>query len=137
MWSDPLALDVALALEGSEEPISDILGRHNLSVSAFLAVRKDPTFLRKVSELRADVREKGMTFRLKARAQADELLKTSWILIHDPGVSPAVKADLIKATVRWGGLEAPASVGGEGGGNVRITINLGGAPPPMVLGNAD
>lgn len=141
MWTDRLALDVALALEGSEESLPDILQRHNLEPDDFLAIRKNPTFLRKVGELRDDVRAKGMTFRLKARAQADELLKTSWVLIHDASVSPAVKADLIKSTVRWAGLEPAGPRSDEGGGSgVRITINLGGDAPaaaPMVLTNGD
>ena len=68
-----------------------------------------------------------MTFKLKARAQAEELLTTSWTLIHSPDVSPAVKADLIKSTVKWGGLEPKNDVVTEGaGGGVKITINLGG-----------
>jgi hypothetical protein len=51
------------------------------------------------------------------------------MLIHDPAVSPAVKADLIKSTVKWGGLEPKTEVGTEGGtGGVRITINLGPDP---------
>jgi hypothetical protein len=38
-----------------------------------------------------------------------------------------VKADLIKATVRWGGLETPPKEeGGSGAGGVTISINLGG-----------
>jgi hypothetical protein len=49
------------------------------------------------------------------------------MLIHDPGVSAAVKADLIKSTVKWAGLEPKNDVATEGtGGGVRITINLGG-----------
>jgi hypothetical protein len=68
-----------------------------------------------------------MTFKLKARAQAEELLTTSWMLIHDSAVSPAVKADLIKSTVKWAGLEPKGEVTNEGnGGGVRININLGG-----------
>ena len=67
-----------------------------------------------------------MTFRLKARAQAEELLTTSWTMIHSPEVSPAVKADLIKSTVKWGGLEPKNDNVVEGAnGGVRITINLG------------
>jgi hypothetical protein len=51
------------------------------------------------------------------------------MLIHDPAVSPAVKADLIKSTVKWGGLEPKTEVSNEGGGGgVRITINLGNDP---------
>ena len=67
-----------------------------------------------------------MTFKVKARAQAEELLTTSWTLIHSPDVSAAVKADLIKSTVKWGGLEPKNDVLAEGGsGGVKITINLG------------
>ena len=67
-----------------------------------------------------------MTFRLKARAQAEELLTTSWTMIHNPEVNAAVKADLIKHTVKWSGLEPKNDniVDGNNGG-VRITINLG------------
>jgi hypothetical protein len=91
-----------------------------------LVFNSDPVFLKRVESYRDEVREKGLTFRLKARAQAEELLTTSYMLIHDPAVSPAVKADLIKSTVKWAGLEPKnnedqnASVGG-----VKIMINLG------------
>ena len=84
-------------------------------------------FLKKVESYRNDIRDKGMTFKVKARAQAEELLTTSWTLIHSPDVSAAVKADLIKSTVKWGGLEPKNDVVAEGaGGGVKITINLGG-----------
>ena len=84
-------------------------------------------FLKKVESYRNEIREKGMTFKLKARAQAEELLTTSWTLIHNPDTSAAVKADLIKSTVKWGGLEPKNDTAIEGqGGGVKITINLGG-----------
>ena len=42
-------------------------------------------------------------------------------------MSPAVKADLIKSTVKWAGLDTTAPGEGQnGGGGVTITINLGG-----------
>jgi hypothetical protein len=75
-----------------------------------------------------------MTFKLKARAQAEELLTTSWTLIHSPDVSAAVKADLIKSTVKWGGLEPKNEVNAEGAsGGVKITINLGGQDFPATV----
>jgi hypothetical protein len=77
-----------------------------------------------------------MTFRLKARAQAEELLTTSWTLIHSSDVSAAVKADLIKSTVKWGGLEPQKDFSGvdNQGGGVSITINLGdNTPLPKVI----
>jgi hypothetical protein len=127
-WSDRLAFDVALLLEGSGETLQEVIARHNISTSDMLIHNSDPVFLKKVEHYRGEVRDKGMTFRLKARAQAEELLTTSWLLIHDPAVSPTVKADLIKSTVKWAGLEPKNDpvIDGNGGGGVRITINLGG-----------
>lgn len=126
-WSDRLAFDIALLLEGSGETINEVTSRNNISVNDLLTYRQDASFLKKVEHYRGEIRDKGVTFRLKARAQAEELLTTSWLLIHDPSVSPAVKADLIKSTVKWGGLEPKNDVDtSSGGGGVRITINLGG-----------
>jgi hypothetical protein len=126
-WTNRLAFDIALRLEGSGEEVDEIVSRHSLTVSDLLVFNKDPVFLRKVADFRDEIRNKGITFRLKARTQAEELLRTSWLLIHDPMVSPAVKADLIKSTVKWAGLEPRSdSVSETSPGGVRITINLGG-----------
>lgn len=132
-WSDRLAFDVALTLEGSGDDVAEILKRHTLSPSDLLDLNKDPLFVKRVSEYRDEIRDKGMTFKMKARAQAEELLTTSWLLIHSPDVSAAVKADLIKSTVKWGGLEPKGDVAAESaGGGVRIMINMGGATPQVI-----
>lgn len=127
-WSDRLAFDVALTLEGSGETLNEIIQRHNITSNDMLAFNADPVFLKKVESYRTEVREKGMTFRLKARAQAEELLTTSYLLIHDPSVSATVKADLIKSTVKWAGLEPKGETTVDAGGGVKITINLGPNP---------
>lgn len=128
-WTDRLAFDVALCLEGSGETLDEIKDRHRIDANSLLVFNKDPVFLKRVEDYRNEVKEKGLTFRLKARAQAEELLTTSYMLIHDPGVSPAVKADLIKSTVKWAGLE-PKNTDDAGGntGGVKIMINLGTSP---------
>ncbi len=128
-------MDVALLMEGSGEPLKEILNQHALSIDDMGRFNADKIFLRKITQLRTEIREKGMTFRLKARAQAEELLVTSWTLIHSPDVSPAVKADLIKSTVKWGGLEPAkdAIVAGEATGGVSIVINLGELSLPKVI----
>ena len=125
-WNDRLAFDVALTLEGSGDTLQEVITRHRISANDILTFNADPIFLKKVEGYRTEVREKGLTFKLKARAQAEELLTTSWLLIHDSAVSPAVKADLIKSTVKWAGLE-PKDAGPQdnGTGGVKITINLG------------
>jgi hypothetical protein len=140
-WTDRFAFDLALLMEGSGEKLDELLDRHEFEASDLLTFKNDATFLRKVEAYREEVRTKGLTFRVKARAQAEELLKTSWILIHDPIVSPAVKADLIKSTVKWAGLDTtPANENANAAGGVTISINLGGqtldvtakAPAPQI-----
>ena len=125
-WSDRLAFDIALMLEGSGESMDEVRTRHSISASEIIDFNKDKVFLKKVESYRNEIKEKGMTFKLKARAQAEELLITSWALIHSPETSSAVKADLIKSTVKWGGLEAKNNTMEESNGGVKITINLGG-----------
>jgi predicted RNA binding protein with dsRBD fold (UPF0201 family) len=123
-WSDRLAFDIALRLEGSCESLEDIAAKYRITPEDIKAYAKDKLFERRVDEYRKDIEDKGLTFRLKARSQAEELLKTSWAMIHSPEISPAVRADLIKQTVKWGGLEVAADSEGPTGG-VSITINLG------------
>lgn len=132
-WTDRLAFDVALCLEGSGESLDEIKDRHGIDANDLLVFNKDPVFLKRVETYRDEVKEKGLTFRLKARAQAEELLTTSYMLIHDPAVSPAVKADLIKSTVKWAGLEPKSTEtdGNAGTGGVKIMINLGSSPSDM------
>lgn len=131
-WSDRLAFDVALMLENSGETLQEVVARHHITSDDLLRFNSDPIFLKRVEQYRTEVREKGLTFKLKARAQAEELLTTSWILIHSPDVSASVKADLIKSTVKWAGLEPkPEQEGASGAaGGVTITINLGDPADP-------
>jgi len=136
-WSDRLAFDMALLLEGSGETLDEVRARHNISVDDLIMFNKDKVFLKKVESYRNDIKEKGMTFKLKARAQAEELLTTSWTLIHSPEVSGTVKADLIKSTVRWGGLETKSESTEDVGGGVKITINLGGQEHPTTIIDAE
>ena len=92
-WSDRLAFDIALMLEASGETTEEVFARHRISADDMLRYNKDPIFLKKVEGYRTSIREEGMTFRLKARAQAEELLTTSWTMIHNPEVNAAAKAE--------------------------------------------
>jgi hypothetical protein len=67
-----------------------------------------------------------MSFRIKAMLQADELLKTSWGMIHNGALPATVRADLIKFTIRVAGLDASKDGGGPGGDKptFSITVNL-------------
>jgi hypothetical protein len=136
-WTDRFAMDISLLLEKSGDTLDDVLNRHGIKADQLGKYNADPLFLKKVNDLRAEVRENGITFKLKARAQAEELLTTSWSLIHSPDVSAAVKADLIKSTVKWAGLEPKNDAQIEGvGGGVTISINLAGQQHTATLKDA-
>jgi hypothetical protein len=130
-WNNRLAFDIALMLEGSSETLTDIAQRHNVQASDLQRWNRDTNFKRQIDSYREEIRDKGLTFRVKARAQAEELLTTSWRLIHDPEIAASVKADLIKSTVKWGGLEVKSDENtSAAGAGVSITINLGDKDDP-------
>ena len=73
-----------------------------------------------VEQLKVD----GMSFKMKARMQAEGFLATSFAMVTNPATSDAVRADLIKNTVRWAGYDAKAADVGQGN-SFNIQINLG------------
>jgi len=133
-WDDRFALDLAMTLEGSGSALPELLKAYNYTQEELEVFCAEPLFAQKVEHLRTQLKERGFTFKLKAQMQAEELLDTSWDIIHTTDVSPAVKADLIKWTAKIAGLEPTkeSSVGDQG---VKINIIMGDAsmaPPPGV-----
>lgn len=126
-WTDRFALDFALLLEGSGDDPAEMLKEHGYEPSDLEMFTKDALFMQRVGRYQTDLKERGLTFKLKAQVQAEMLLDTSWDLIHNAEVSPAVRADLIKSTIKWSGFEPK---GGEEltGKGVSINIHLNDAP---------
>lgn len=123
----PPTLPIEIALRTA--PLARIQEEYGYTDEEWMALRDDPVFLRDLASAVEMVREEGMSFKLKARLQADELLKTSWRLIHaaKEDVPSSVKADLIKATMRWAGYEEKPGVNAaQAGTALNIQINLGG-----------
>jgi hypothetical protein len=103
-WPPSLPLELALA----QQPVRDICQAYGIGRFTYDRLKADPAFRRAVAEATGTLQEEGASFKLKARAQSEELLKTSWALIHKPlGEVPAsVKAQLIQMTIRCAGLDA-------------------------------
>lgn len=129
-WDDRFVLEVAMYLEGSGEPLADILKAYNLQPSDLKDFVSQTLFRQKLDAYRHQIRENGLSFRVKARAQAELLLDTSWKVIHDKEVSAAVKADLIKWTAKMAGYEPSEKDGLAQGQQVVVNINLGEHAPP-------
>ena len=121
----PHTLPIEVAMKTAS--IQDICSAYGLTREDWDKLRNDPVFVADVASAVEMLKKEGMSFKMKARLQAEELLKTSWKLIHAPmdEVPPSVKADLIKFTVRAAGLEADPKSANANQNNLQININLG------------
>lgn len=120
----PPMLPIELALRAA--PVHEICAAYGITKDEFVALTEDPIFVRAYAAAKEELQKDGVSFRLKAKVQAEELLKKSWALIHSDSTPSNIKADLIKATVRWAGYEPKNSDGPGGIGNAfQININLG------------
>lgn len=120
-WSLRLAIDVALGAS-----VDSILETYALQMHEYERVCADVHFAARVAGIKRELQKDGASFRLKAALQAEALLVTSWDMIHNDDVAATVRAQLIRDTVRWAGMDnpAPAAVAGAGGG-FSITMNFG------------
>lgn len=123
----PASLPIEVALKTAS--VKDICEAYGLSEEDWLRLKSDPVFVAEVAALRETLKKDGMSFKMKAQLQAEELLNTSWALIHshNDDVPPNVKADLIKFIIKAAGLDASKDQAANAGpGNaLQININLG------------
>lgn len=119
----PPMLPIELAMRVA--PVPEICAAYGIDKDEFIRLAQDPLFVQAYKGAQEMLQKDGMSFRIKARMQAEELLKDSWALIKSRDTPVAVKTDLIKATVRWAGYDAKEN-GPAGVGNAfQININLG------------
>lgn len=125
-WDDKFALDFAMTLAGSGSKPSELLAEYEFEPADLERFSQEPMFMQRVEFFQRQLKENGATFRIKAKAQAELLLDNSWDLIHNPEVSPAVKADMIKWTAKVAGYDNNKESGSSDGG-VKINIIMGDA----------
>ena len=103
-WPASLPLELAMA----QQPVREICRAYGIDKFEYERLRADPHFQKSILDAAAMLQQEGMAFKLKARAQAEALLMTSWSLIHSPAdeVSATVKSALIQMTIRCAGLDA-------------------------------
>jgi hypothetical protein len=133
----PPTLLVELALRSN--PLNEILDGYNIGEVEWDIIRQDPAFIQDLARTCDSLKEEGTGFKMKAKLQAEALLKTSWDLIHNAGTPPSVKADLIKSTVKWSGYEPkPSEQAGVAGSGFSININFTGQKPgPRLVNGRD
>lgn len=121
----PPTFPVEIALRVA--PLQKICQEYGISHEEWLVLKEDPVFKRDLMAAVEMVKKDGMSFKLKAQLQADELLKTSWKMIHSSQeeVPASVRADLLKFTVRAAGYAEPAEKANANQNTLQIQINLG------------
>lgn len=120
--SYPVSLPIELAL--NEHPAGDICRSYGMSVDDLTRLMEDPVFSAALKNARNMLKKEGVSFKLKAKMQAEELLKTSWGIIHDPRSPHSVRADLIKSTVKWAGYDVSENTSVHTGSGFAININF-------------
>lgn len=122
-WPPTLPFEIAL----KTAPLDQIREEYGFDEAEWAALPQNPLFVADLAAAVEAVKKDGMSFKIKARLQAEELLKQSWRLIHAPAdeVPPSVKADLIKATMRWAGYDAKEAAATTNANAFQININLG------------
>lgn len=121
----PPMMPMELALQIDHPQV--ICQHYGISRDQFAAIIQHPVFIKQYQEAIEALKVEGMSFKVKAKMMAEDYLTTAFAMIKNPGTSDAVRADLIKSTVRWAGYEAKAvDTNGAGGGfNIMINLNTG------------
>jgi hypothetical protein len=119
----PPMLPIELAMRVA--PVGDICAAYDINKQEFIALTRDPLFAQAYKGAREMLQKDGMSFKIKAKMQAEALLSESWKIIHGKDTPVAVKTDLIKATVRWAGYDAKEGAVAGAGNAFQININLG------------
>lgn len=103
----PPMLPVELAL-GEATP-KEICEAYGITREQFVDLIALPAFKKAFVDARDMLSKEGMSFRVKARMQAEALLPTSWAMIHSQWTPANIKAKLIEATWRVAGFEPKES----------------------------
>jgi hypothetical protein len=103
----PPMLPVELAM--AEDSPREVCAAYSITRERFAVLVTLPGFITAYKQAQEMLQKEGMTFRIKARMQAEEYLKTMWAMVHSPHTPANIKADLIKTTIRAAGLEPKES----------------------------
>jgi hypothetical protein len=121
-----LPVELAMRAVGTlDATVQQICEAHQVTRQQLGTLVVHPVFVKAYQEAIEMLKVEGMSFKTKAKMQAEDYLGTAFAMVKNPNVTDAVRADLIKNTVRWAGLDAKAVDVGAGGNNFSIQINLG------------
>lgn len=119
----PPMLPVELAMK--VDTPKAICEAYHITREQFAGYITHPVFIKAYQEAIEMLKVDGMSFKTKSKMLAEDYLTTAHNMVKNPNTSDAVRADLIKNTVRWAGYDAKAVDTAAGGSSFNIQINLG------------
>lgn len=97
---------------------------YGIGIDEWRQLCADPLFRDAVQMASDELKKDGMTFRLKARLQAEEMLKTRWRLVHDPKTPPETAARMIRDTIREAGYDESKSQAAAGAAAIGTALQI-------------
>ena len=122
----PPTLPVEIALK--DHSVQDICAIYGLTAVDWHDLCQNPVFVNDLRHAIDELKKDGVKFKLKARLQAELMLKRIWDMAHEKYevVPPAVQADLLKFVVRAAGYDGSKDqVAGGQTNALQINIQLG------------
>lgn len=130
MSFDPrLAYELALGLTKPHE----VFEKYGLEQERAVELVRTPAFIATVRKYKQEIEEGGVSFRLKAKIQAEDLLTHSYLIATDPETPASVRADLIKWTARVADLEPRDSKEKGAAGGFNLSITFAGEKPGAII----
>jgi hypothetical protein len=123
--SYPVTLPIEIALK--DHTVQDICAIYGLTAADWRTLCQNPIFVSDLRHAIEELKKDGVKFKLKARLQAELMLKRIWDMAHEKYdvVPPAVQADLLKFVVRAAGYDGSRDqVAGGQTNALQININL-------------
>lgn len=134
---DPNSIAYAMARNeaGAQLPLRDALASIGIDPAnhpTLKAILTSDAFKTQYNKYLKELRESGESFKLKARVQAEELLRTQWEIIHDKDAPATVRMKGIENVVEWADLKPKKVADTPPPASIQIFIDLGGEKPEVI-----
>lgn len=127
-----MACELALELEDPTE----VFRRYGYAEDRAAALLNSEQFSILLARIGKEVRESGLSFKMKARAMAEGFLADVYDIVTDPLQPTSERGKLIQWTAKVGGLEPKEKDEGKVPGGFALSITFAGEQQPMkVVGN--
>jgi hypothetical protein len=124
-----LCVELSLHMEDPEV----VFANHHYTHEQAQELLDNPAFVMMLERINKEVRESGLSYRMKARAIAEDLLPHARSIATDPYMSAAVRADLIKWSARVSGLEPKEKGDEKAGSGLLLSITFAGQNPQQLV----